>query len=170
MANELLTPFQIFQSVHQEHQTTVDRVLKTFADGLDHYHKMLVLVAGMAGFVVPLLASQRTFVNTVVLRHATIWLCAAIFVGVVEVAVGRWLFVYELRVMYAEFRRQTQLLGAAGGDQHKLTQAGIDIEAGAVPFQHKLARVTALAALGDILFYGAILGGIIEIARAVMKG
>jgi hypothetical protein len=160
------TLFDVYQILHSGQENALDRMLKAFADQMDHYHKMLALPAAMAGLVVPLLASQRQFVNIVVLGHATIWLCAAVVVGVLELAIGRWLFAYQMNMTTAEFRRQMKPFGDAAGDVDKFV-ALADFE---LPdtFKKTLSRMKWLAGLGDLFFYGSILGGIIEIARAVL--
>ena len=71
---------------------------------------MTAVAAAMAGFLLPLLASQRSFINAWFLRRGAAWLFAAVIVGVVEMVIGRWLFVVFLAQLGKHFRRVNKVL------------------------------------------------------------
>ncbi len=167
MADESIA--RVFQLLREDHNATLDRTLKSVGDGLDQYHKMLLLPVAIAGIVVPLVGSQRAVANVVLLRHAIVWLCIAIVVGVLEIAIGRWLFIYQLTLVGREYKRKIDVVGAAAKDVDMFARLEADIDAGVPALTAKLNRMTGLALFGDVLFYGTILGGIIEVARAALK-
>jgi hypothetical protein len=160
----------VIEFTHRDHQATLDRALRAYQNGQEHTYKMLTLAVGLAGFVVPLLAGQRGFTNLIMMRHAMELVATAAVIGVSELVIGRWLFVYQLKLLFTEFRRQIRVLAAAGDDRVQLAKASAELETGGLPMQRKLARLLMLAGLGDLLFYTPLLAGIVEIGRAVMAG
>jgi hypothetical protein len=126
------------------------------------------LAAGLAGFAVPLIATTRSsVVNGWFLRRAAVLFSFAVGVGVIEIVVGRWLFVYMITVTKKHYSGVFRALGAAGNDDTEITKALVLAEESGALVQKRLGRLQWLVLAGDVLFYGLLLLGIGDVVRAV---
>src|SRR2546430_334350 len=86
-------------------QIQIDRVYKGIEMSLDQYHKMVVLSAGAVAFVPAVLSQSRLQTNVWFLRRGVVSLIVTIVVGVIAIAVSRYLIVPLLMVVNNAYKR-----------------------------------------------------------------
>src|SRR5438132_10156680 len=86
----------LIQMLADERRSIFESTSTGLHQGLSHYHQFMVLEAGIAGVVIPLVHSQPGLADPLFLRKAVFSMGGSIAVGILIAAVSRWFSVYTL--------------------------------------------------------------------------
>lgn len=152
------------QFLHQNHATLREATQgATYATyrALGHYHQMMVLAAGIAGVVVPVIYTQdRVPIDPRLLRWTAICMGTTVVVGTLIVIVARWLLIWISQRLEYSFVAVNQAVGEVEDDEPAIARA---IDEARRPFKFPewfQPSIVVLGAIGDVLFYGSFLTGI----------
>ena len=158
----------LIQLLSDERRSLVDTTNRGVYAALDHYQQFMVLEAGIAGVVIPLLHSQPGLVDPTYLHRAIVSMAASLAVGILIAAVSRWFAVYTLFTIAEHFIEQDRLLAEAPTDDEVAVAAALQrAKENFEPRARKIKRIIPWGVIGDVLFYGLFLTGLAFIAAGV---
>lgn len=163
--SDRMAPF--WRMVQDKQQLVLNRVVSGEAAALQHYHQMVLVPIGIAGVVIPLLNANHSFTDERFLWWATVFLCVAVTIGVALLMGVRWATAHALRLIVKHHTEQNRLLLCMDGDDVATYVSAFDkSEADFTRLDERQVPVR-LGALGDVLFYGSIVGGILCISWSI---
>jgi hypothetical protein len=165
-------PFtQLVLSQHNAHR---DRLVSTLYPGLQHYHNMMVLAAGIVGIVVPALHTQGpALINSWFLKRTAISMGILIVLGAIISGVSRWIAIRIISLLEHEFAGEMDAIRS--GDDEESISAALDARnndpANTIAKQAMAwYRGTVwLGAIGDFFFYGAFVWGVLYLIRGFIR-
>ena len=138
MTNSLKEHWHLVDHLAGNERVTAERVMRIMEFSLDHYHRLLLLTAGVVAFVPPLLDQSSLTINPWFLRRGMQSLFVTIALGVVTLTLARTSLIVLLRIAYKQSERLASRVGQAIGGADA---AGVDDAIGQAFEDHTATEV-----------------------------
>jgi hypothetical protein len=161
--------FQWQAVVRELRENDLRRAIEAHRFELDVVGKLMTLSAGIVGLAIPLLSSRSVVTSPVWLWRASVLLIANVAIGAVIHGVVRWLLRQDQHALVKYYGAiSTAMATAAGRERREAIQEIKTADQAMMEWAAKFQRGRLrLAVIGDVLFYGSLLGGLAAVVRSL---